>query len=70
MDTVLMRMSWLTAAKSLTDAQYREFVNKVAQYGFNECTEDVTSSDAVVNAMLEMVKPSVRQGVARYFDYR
>lgn len=70
MDTIIMRFGWIAAAKNLNDAQYREFINKVSQYGFSECTEDVSSSDEVVNAMLEMIKPSVRQSVSKYIDYR
>lgn len=69
MDTVIMRFSWLASARNLSDAQYREYVNKIAQYGFSECMEDVSSDDAMVNAMLEMVKPSIRYGVAKYLKY-
>lgn len=66
MDTVIMRFSWLSAARNLNDKQFREFVNKVAIYGFNECADDISSEDALVNSLLEMVKPSVRQGVYKY----
>lgn len=63
-----MRYGWLAAAKNLTDAQYREYVNKIALYGFNECSEDVSSDDVMVNTMLDMVKPSIRQSVFKYFN--
>lgn len=61
-----MRLGWLSAAQGLTDAQYREFVNKIAVYGFSECTEDVRSDDLIINSMLEMVKPSVKASVSKY----
>lgn len=66
MDTIIMRKCWLMAAKSLNDAQYREFITKVALYGMNECRNDVTSDDDVVNALLEMAKPSIKQAVNNY----
>lgn len=67
-DTVIIRFNWLTATKNLTDSQYREFINKTAIYGFSECTEDVTSKDEVVNALLDIVKPSVKQSVYKYLN--
>lgn len=67
-DTVIIRFNWLKATKNLTDSQYREFINKTAIYGFSECAEDVTSDDEVVNALLDIVKPSVQQAVYKYLN--
>ena len=67
-DTVIIRFNWLKATKNLTDSQYREFINKTAIYGFSECADDVTSDDEVVNALLDIVKPSVQQAVYKYLN--
>lgn len=69
METIIFRESWLLAANKLNDKQYREFVSKVAYYGLNECREEISSKDEIVNVMLEMVKPSIKENVSKYLGY-
>jgi hypothetical protein len=68
METVIFRKSWITAAKRLTDAQFREFITKISEYGFNECETGLNSDDEIVSAMLAIVAPSMEQSVTKYLD--
>lgn len=68
MNTIILRRNWIEGAASLTDKQFREYITKLCAYGFGECCEGVDSSDRLVNALLDIVKPAIEKSVYKYLE--